>query len=48
MIRENLALTKPDKHLYLKQQSLTPICESIGDYLYMANVLEAAQEKLYF
>jgi len=48
MIRENLALTKPHKHRYLKEQPLTPICENIGDYLYMANVLEAAQEKLYF
>ena len=48
MIRDNLAQTKPHKHRYLKEQSLTPICENIGDYLYMANVLEAAQEKLYF
>ena len=48
MIRENLAQTKPHKHRYLKEQPLIPVCENIGDYLYMANVLEAAQEKLYF
>lgn len=48
MIRENLAQTKQHKHRYLKEQPLTPVCENIGDYLYMANVLEAAQEKLYF
>jgi len=48
MIRENLSQTKPNKHLFLKNQPLVPNCENIGDYLYMANVLEAAQEKLYF
>ena len=48
MIRENLAQTKPNKHLYLKNQPLVKECESVEDYLYMANVLEAAQEKLYF
>ena len=48
MIRENLAQTKPNKHLFLKNQPLVPICENIGDYLFMANVFEAAQEKLYF
>lgn len=48
MIRENLGQTKPYKYLYLKSQPLIPICHNIGDYLYMANVLEAAQEKLYF
>ena len=48
MIRENLVLTKPNKHLYLKNQPLVEQCESVEDYLYMANVYEAAQEKLYF
>ena len=48
MIRENLAQTKPNKHLYLKNQPLVKECESVEDYLYMANVYEAAQEKLYF
>jgi hypothetical protein len=48
MICENLSQTKPNKHLFLKNQPLVSQCENIGDYLYMANVLEAAQEKLYF
>jgi hypothetical protein len=48
MIRENLANTKPNKHLFLKNQPLVTECENVGDYLYMANVLEACQEKLYF
>lgn len=48
MIRENLAQTKPNKHLFLKNQPLVENCENIGDYLFMANVFEAAQEKLYF
>lgn len=48
MICENLSQTKTNKHLFLKNQPLVPVCESIGDYLFMANVLEAAQEKLYF
>jgi ATP-dependent exoDNAse (exonuclease V) beta subunit len=48
MIRENLSQTKPNKHLFLKQQPLIQECESIHDYLYMANVLQSAQEKLYF
>jgi len=48
MICENLSHTKPNKHLYLKNQPLVENCESINDYLYMANVLEASQEKLYF
>lgn len=48
MIRENLAATKPNQHLFLKNQPLIPFCQTIEDYLYMANVLEAAQEKLYF
>ena len=48
MISENLKQTKPNKHLYLKNQELVPLCSSVSDYLYMANVYEAAQEKLYF
>jgi len=48
MICENLATTKPNRHLFLKNQPLVPFCQTIDDYLYMANVLEAAQEKLYF
>ena len=48
MVCENLANTKPNKHLFLKNQSLVEDCETVSDYLYMANVLEACQEKLYF
>lgn len=50
MIIENIMKLKPNKHLFLRSiaASLNPLCESISDYLYMANVLEATQEKLYF
>ena len=50
MISENIQLLKPNKHAFLKQivSQLNPVCENISDYLYMANVLEAIQEKLYF
>jgi len=50
MIVENIQLLKPNKHPFLKQivSQLNPVCENISDYLYMANVLEAIQEKLYF
>ena len=50
MIHENIQKMKPNKHPFLRgiARSLNPFCESISDYLYMANVLEATQEKLYF
>jgi hypothetical protein len=50
MIIYSMKQTKPNKHLFLKHiiHHLNPICENISDYLYMANVFEAAQEKLYF
>jgi hypothetical protein len=50
MIQETIAQVKPDKHMYLKTivAELDPICNSIEDYLYMANVHQAAEEKLYF
>lgn len=50
MIKETMSQTKPNKHLYLKEiiRELNPVCETIEDYLYMANVYEATQEKLYF
>ena len=50
MIIENINKLKPNKHPFLRTvaASLNPVCESISDYLYMANVLEATQEKLYF
>jgi hypothetical protein len=50
MIIQTMSQTKPNKHLYLKGivRQLDPVCSSIEDYLYMANVYEATQEKLYF
>jgi hypothetical protein len=50
MIMENIKKLKPNAHPYLKAvaSELNPVCESISDYLHMANVLEATQEKLYF
>jgi hypothetical protein len=50
MIIDSMKQTKPNKHLFLKHiiHHLNPICENISDYLYMSNVFEAAQEKLYF
>ena len=50
MIQETISLIKPDKHPYLRTivSELDPICSSVEDYLYMANVHQAAEEKLYF
>ena len=50
MIKEKMSNIKPNKHLYLKEviADLNPICETIEDYLYMANVHQAVEEKLYF
>ena len=50
MIQETISLIKPDKHPYLRTivSQLDPICSSVEDYLYMANVYQAAEEKLYF
>ena len=50
MIIENIKKLKPNKHPYLRTiaSGLNPVCENISDYLYMANVLEATNEKLYF
>lgn len=50
MIKENMVMTKSNKHYFLKEiiQKINPCCCSIHDYLYMANVFEATQEKLYF
>jgi hypothetical protein len=50
MIQESISLIKPDKHPYLRTivSQLDPICNSVEDYLYMANVHQATEEKLYF
>jgi len=51
MIQTNMLNEENMKdHGYLKTiiENLSPDCENIGDYLYLANVLEAINEKLYF
>lgn len=50
MIQESISQIKPDKHPYLRTivSHLDPICNSVEDYLYMSNVHQAAEEKLYF
>jgi hypothetical protein len=50
MIQDTISQIKPDKHPYLRTivSQLEPICNSVEDYLYMANVHQAAEEKLYF
>jgi hypothetical protein len=41
---------KDYEHLYLKKlfHELNPVCATTGDYLYMANLYTAFQERLYF
>jgi hypothetical protein len=50
LILENIKLIKANKHAFLKSvvENMNPTSESVSDYLYMANVLEAIQERLYF
>ena len=50
LILENIRQIKSNKHAFLKQivENIKPTCDTIADYLYMANVLEAIQERLYF
>ena len=50
IIQEAVENMKQNHHSYLRQivANLSPVCESIEDYLYMANVYVATQEKLYF
>ena len=50
LIIENINQMKPNKHTFLRSiaSQLNPVCENISDYLHMANVLEATNEKLYF
>jgi AAA domain/UvrD-like helicase C-terminal domain len=50
MIQETISQIKPDKHPYLRTivSQLNPICNSVEDYLYMSNVYQASEEKLYF
>lgn len=50
IIKESMGNTKPGEHLFLKNiiKELSPEFESINDYLYLANIYVASQEKLYF
>jgi len=50
MIQQALKETKPGRHTFLKRavQSIPDVCETPADYLYLANVYVAVQEKLYF
>jgi len=50
MIKGGISQTKPNKHMYLKEviKQLNPVCETVADYLYMANVYQSVEEKLYF
>ena len=50
LIEASIENLKSHEHLYLKQifRTLDPECKAVSDYLYMANVYTAFQEKLYF
>jgi hypothetical protein len=50
LIKEGIANFKEGQHMYLKKivENLNPECETINDYLYMANIYYAIQEKVYF
>jgi len=50
MIQQTLKEVKPGRHSFLKKavESIPDICETSEDYLYLANVYVAVQEKLYF
>ena len=49
MIKTIVQETKENKHLYLKKMvnEIPESCETPSDYLYLANVFTASQEKLY-
>ena len=50
LIKEGIAQIREGDHIYLKNivENLNPECENIADYLYMANIYYAIQEKIYF
>lgn len=50
IIQNSIAMMHSNEHAYLKQvfRELSSECDSIEDYLYMANIFVATQEKLYF
>jgi hypothetical protein len=50
IIQETMSNTKKNEHLFLKGiiNELNPNFETVNDYLYLANIYVATQEKLYF
>ena len=50
MILESIAMIPSDSHTYLQElvEDLPNYIENIGDYIYMANIYIAIQERLYF
>ena len=50
LIEEAIVDMREDQHHYLKTivKDMPPSCESIADYLYLANVYVSIQERLYF
>jgi hypothetical protein len=50
MVKDNLAKTKQNEHGFLKElvDNLPETCETTANYLYLANISLAVQEKLYF
>ena len=50
MIQNNIVDMKENEHKFLRHiiENLPEKCENPGDYLYMANVFVATQERLYF
>jgi hypothetical protein len=50
LIKKGITQIKDGEHMYLKNlvENLNPECECIADYLYMANIYYAIQEKIYF
>jgi len=50
IIQMGMANVREGEHMFLKNKirDAKPVCEEIGDYLFMANLYIAVQEKLYF
>jgi len=50
IIKETMSNTKSNEYLFLKNiiKELSPDFETVNDYLYLANIYVATQEKLYF
>ena len=50
LIKSQLSRGLPKDNIFLKRcfKNIQPVCETVGDYLYMANMYQACQERLYF